>query len=381
VRLTWGAFYALLFLYRCLFSVLGETVIMRITEIPDTHGYQHKSLGYLSMISTLRYQGGLTEQWHSDIITGILGAIFGFATGGSPILINMCFQALAFLGLWRFLSAVPANVRGYLAILVMFPSFTVWSSIASKEAVVVFLLGVLCGLIVDIYRGKGPFKVRHALIFLVLYIYKPHFAPALLFLAFVPKFASRLRQPAAVALLVGTMSLVLLYFLAEPLDRFARTTVQGLYGEPGRSTRDVPLIREQYDFFTNAPEGMLLAFIGPTPSEASSSILHFFSLIESLVLIAVIAAYIVPRMPRMPAYLAFVSLFAVFWVMLANYPTGIANPGTAVRYRTDWLLIIYLATIVLASPSVYFGWRASCNRRKVVKGGPRAGVKSMPAGA
>ena len=55
--------------------------------------------------------------------------------------------------------------------------------------------------------------------------------------------------------------------------------------------------------------------------------------------------------------LVFIGIFTVFWIMFAVYPLGTNNPGTAVRFRTDFIMIIYVAVIVIMSRSLYINWR------------------------
>lgn len=360
MRLNWNAYYAVLFVYRCVFSVLGQTVVMRITSIPDTEGYQSHGISYVMFAtSQVSFDPGLAMQQQATLITAITGATLSFLGGGNPILINIGFQAIAFIGLWRMLDALDPDIRKYCAVLVMLPSFTVWSSIASKEAIVVFLVGMLARYVIDIYRGRGRTRIHHVIWFMLLYVFKPQFAPAVLFLIGVPMVARWSRQPAAIAVGAAVISLLPLYLLRDTIDRYVLRVVSSVYAEPGGSTRNDRIIAAPYDFFANAPQGMFRAFVGPTWSEASTGVLHLLSFAESLLILCLILLYVVPRLPRLPAYLGIVSFFTVFWVLLANYPLGIANPGTAVRYRTDWLLLVFLATIFLCSRGVYTEWRTT----------------------
>ena len=127
--------------------------------------------------------------------------------------------------------------------------------------------------------------------------------------------------------------------------------------EPGLSSRPGTLLTEQYDIFTKAPEGILLAFMGPTLSEASGRVLHLISYAESSFMLLMLFFYIFIRLPSIPAYSFFIGIFTVFWIMFAVYPLGTNNPGTAVRFRTDFIMIIYVAVIVIMSRSLYINWR------------------------
>ena len=89
---------------------------------------------------------------------------------------------------------------------------------------------------------------------------------------------------------------------------------------------------------------------------------------------ALLLAWLVPRIPRMPVYVAVVGAFALFWILLPNYPLGLANPGTAVRYRTDYVVIDYLAVVLLTDRRVFVRWRAA-------RAGMRAWLPRRPAPA
>ena len=50
--LTWGSAYVFLFAYRCVYSVLGELVVIRMTSIADTSSYQRGE--FLAAITKMR---------------------------------------------------------------------------------------------------------------------------------------------------------------------------------------------------------------------------------------------------------------------------------------------------------------------------------------
>ena len=376
MRITWQAYFVLLYLYRCVFSFLAQAVVLRLTAIPDSTGYQAVTVaGFLAASGSQEIELNYGMQRYAGLLTKAIALGFSLVFGGNAVLINIGFQSIAFLGIWMFLRAVDVGPRRYLAALVMLPSFTVWSSIASKEAIVVFLVCYLAKQIVDVYHRRDRLRFRHAFALALLFVFKPHFVPAILFLFFVSKFAGLWRRPELFSLLAGFVSLVPLYLLRDPIDQLARSTYRGVSQEPGASTRPGDFLVEKYDTFVKAPQGMWRAFVGPQLSETTSSFLHLVSYAESMLILAILAVYLLPRLPRMPVYLAIVSFFTVFWVMFSVYPLGLANPGTAIRYRTDFIMLIYLAVVVLTQREVFVKWRA-------VQAGRSADVRvASPAGA
>ena len=373
MRLTWGAFYAFLFVYRSAASVFAQLVVMRLTLIADTTGYQNVGASKaVTLASSLDLRVTWLMRGVATDLTEVVGGIFGTLFGGNPIMINIGFQSLAFVGIVMLLQSVDVRLRKWLAVLVMFPSFTIWSSMAAKEPIVVLLVCVILKYVVDIYRNRDHFRLYHLLAVILLYIYKPHFFASIIFLVGITWVARLSRIPATLALAASAFSMFVLYLMRDIVDRVG--LLMGIWtNEPGNSSRPGALIAEQYDIFLKAPEGMLLAFMGPTFAEASGKVLHLVSYVESAAMLLVLLAYSLTRLPRAPAYSYIVSTFTLFWIMFAVYPLGVDNPGTAVRFRTDFILIVYFAVIVLLDRQFYVDWRQGIARRR------RPGPKQAPA--
>jgi hypothetical protein len=144
MRFSWGAVYALFYLYRCAFSVLAQVVFLRLTSVPDTTGYQASNFGQFSQFRILLegIETGLLMERNASLLTKIFASSLSAVTGGNAILINIGFQTVAFLGLLAFLKGLDTKTRIFVLLLVMTPSFSIWSSMASKEAIVVGLVGI-----------------------------------------------------------------------------------------------------------------------------------------------------------------------------------------------------------------------------------------------
>lgn len=365
MRFSWGAVYALFYLYRCAFSVLAQVVFLRLTSVPDTTGYQASNFGQFSQFRILLegIETGLLMERNANLLTQIFASSLNAVTGGNAILINIGFQTVAFVGLLAFLKGLDTKTRIFVLLLVMTPSFSIWSSMASKEAIVVGLVGIFARYIVDIYNNRDSIKIYHLITLGILFMYKPQFFPAIIFVAATSNLARYFREAATIAVLAASASLVALYFFRDRLDLFSRGILRGILLEPGRSQR-VLSFSDQYDIFFQAPGGMIRAFIGPTISEAAGNFLQMMTLVESFLILGALTGFVIIRLPRIPAYSAVIALFTVFWTMLANYPLGLVNPGTAIRYRTDYMLLIILAVAVLTSRNMYIDWRRNLLKNK-----------------
>lgn len=351
---------------------------MRLTPISDTRTYQSRQ--FLSAVAAAQEAGidfSLTMQPFATRLTGLIGGAFGSVLAGSPIFINIGFQSIAFVGLVALLRAVEGQLRKTLLALFMLPSFTVWSSIATKEALLVFLLGILCAHIVRMYYNTDQLRWYHFVCVSLLFTFKPHYVIPLVLLVGVTYAGRYVRQKATVALVAFIGTLVMLYLFRDQVDDLAQWTDHVLVAMGGRSGRLLFLV-EPYDTFWKAPYGMYLAFVGPTFGEAGKGVLHLASFLESSLILAVLLFYLIKRLPELPAYNVILALGTTFWVLFPNYPLGVSNPGTAVRYRTGYLVLIFLAFVFLLSRERYVNWCDGLRDRRL---GRLRGVGLQKGGA
>ena len=350
--------YAMLWVYRCLFSVLGEVFVMRFTSIEDTRNYQSQQLvEAFSSASHVGNQIDIKMQVYATTLTELTGALIGFLMGGDPILVNIGFQTIGFVGLVIFLKAVDENSRKWLLVLLMLPSFTVWSSIASKEAIIILLVGIICAHIVRMYNNTDRFRFYHLLVLVVLYLFKPHYLIPIVYILGISYIARHVRQQTTVAVVAFIATMIMMYIFRDEIDEFARTVDGWLTALGGRSTRP-PYLVEPYDVYVKAPYGMFLAFFGPKLTEAANGVLHMLTFIESSLMVGILFMLFIQRLPELPIYNVVLTLGTTFWVIFPNYPLGIFNPGTAVRYRTGYILLIFLAFIVLLPRARRLPWRS-----------------------
>jgi len=240
------------------------------------------------------------------------------------------------------------------------PSFSLWSSIASKEAIVVFAMGVMTGFILRLYQDDKRGGLLPILAAAILILYKPYYWPALIFIVIGTVMCQRVRQKALVALIGGLISLGLLYLFRDVIDELAFRIQHFLsHGIPfGRSSRTEPFFVEKYDVFFRAPGGMFLAFLGPKLSEIFKSPLALLAFLESVALMAFFFAIIARRFMFLPAYSLIMGFFTLFWIMFASYPFGLVNIGTTIRYRSGWIILPFAIVAVLMSRSFFDRWRA-----------------------
>jgi len=345
MRWHWQTFYFFLYIYRCLYSLLGHYVVSAITSLGDSN----------------RYQGRAPEAFReyfylsSTAMTDTIGLVFQKMSAGDPLLVNFCFQTVGFVGIVVLLQSLEPVVRRKMAVLVMLPSFSLWSSVASKESIVVLAVCLVCTYLVAMYYNRPKLRIRHLFGGYLLMLYKPHYYAGLLFLFSLTYLARRVQQKAFLVLFTGLVSLIPLYIFRDKFDALSFEIMRHFPLDHARSTRG-PFWAEQYDVFNKVPEGFYQAFFGPTWAEAATSILHLGSYLESALIVAILIFYVIRRFPDLPVYNFLLSIFTIFWLMLANYPFGVMNPGSAIRYRTGYIVIIFLLFSFLLSRDLFTQW-------------------------
>jgi hypothetical protein len=360
--LTWSSVYFLFWCYRCFFSVIGEVVVMRLTPVSDTRSYQATDLlTGLGLVANSGTGGTLGLQALATALTKAIGGLFGGLFFQDPIMINIGFQTIGFVGLLAMLRALEPGQRKIILPLLMLPSLTVWSSIASKEALLVFMMGIMCAHIINMYYNKDKIKWYHALYLFLLFAYKPHYLAALSFIILVTYAAKYIRQKATVATAALICSFFILFLFRKEFSELAIWIDFALHSMGGESVRPRLLV-EEYDVFFKAPYGMILSFFGPTLGEIKK-IIHVFTFLESAVIGGVFFVFIIRGLPSLPIYNVIVSFGTVFWIVFLNYPLGATNAGTAIRYRTGYILLVILAIVFLLDRRQYVNWTSGLRQR------------------
>jgi len=287
----------------------------------------------------------------SNALMRSISAVVYHIAFGNPFIIDFVFQSIAFYGIYKLLSATEVHARSRLAVLMLFPSFNIWSSIASKESLIVFGVCIIGAYFLRLSRGEGRFGFLEILAIFIIFIMKNQYFAPIGFLIGVGVLSTYLRQRTLFVAIAGTVSIWLLWLNRDRVDELALQAAKHWIGF-GHTTREMFFVN-QYDVFWKAPEGMWLAFSGPTISESTKGVLHAFSFVESTLLVATIIYFVLPRLLRIPVHNLFLGFMAVFWVLFVNFPVGVMNPGSAVRYRTGFIALIFIVVAVLLSRDGY----------------------------
>jgi len=353
VRISWALFYAFIWIYRSAVSVVAQLVISRLTLLGDARYYQDATLSGLEF-EPGEFTAFSTTRYFATVFTRGIGAFFNLIFDGNPILINIGFQTIGFVGIVYFLQRLPVGLRLAAAFVLLLPSFTMWSSIAGKEALVVGAVGILAGATIDMLLHGKRFNWLHGFALFLVATTREHYLPSIIFLMLGIAIASRVKQRGFLLLLGGTVSVLILFVLQDAFADLAYSIIPDF--DTSGSTRE-PFWDVPAEVLPKALEGMWLSFYGPTLQEATSGgILQMMSFAESAILLATLAVVALRHLLNAPATMIILAGFSIFWLLLANYPMGVMNPGSAVRYRTGYEIFIVACIFVVLSRSSHAAW-------------------------
>jgi len=355
VTVGWGVFLVFLFFYRCGMSVLGELVVAKLTSLGDSEQYQRSAFTVLELTEAFSV-GEIFDlgRVYSTKITESVGALLHIFSFGNEIFINIGFQAIAFVGIFKFLMAVDGTTRRYLALLMMSPSFSIWSSVAAKEALIVFFVGTLCAYLIGVYQNKLRLGALEILCAFGVFIFKVHYVPALLVIYLTIVVGREVKRKAALAFGAGLFSVVPLYLFRDKIDAMAFGIAPHFLGYG--STREAYWV-EKYDVFFKAPYGMFQGFYGTTLAESASGPLQMASFLESAFIVGMLLLIFLRNVSTLPVFSFFAGISSLSWLLFASYPLGILNAGSAVRYRTGHMLLVFFIFAIMFSRDYFVLWR------------------------
>ena len=280
------------------------------------------------------------------ISSSLLGTIFG----------NLPFMILAFYGIYYSVSRLKLNNKQLVLVLFLlsFPSFGVWSSIAGKEAMSVFFMGIILGYIIDLIN-KDRYKLKMIELFAIylMFIFKPQYSLAIFSIIIYVVTSNKLNLKSfgkSILLSIHiTLGLVGFWIFKDVINELSFMLPKHFSLDAG-STRDNTIWIENYDIFFNAHYGMFIGFFGPTYDEVLSKPIQGIFFIESLVIISLFV-YVLSRgviyatkTNKINIYIIALIFMSVFWLLFVHYPFGALNPGSAIRYRENFygFLVVFI---------------------------------------
>lgn len=251
--------------------------------------------------------------------------------------------------------------RSYLILLfLLLPSSLIWTSIVGKESL--FFGGM--GLFLFIW---AKFTVetldQYDWIGLIIgificHIMRPHYGVVLIWLFASTALIKRFDYGAIPLLIVGYLcfGLAAYYFASDELlsrgfgaiASTARSSRFEYFGIDPKSSLGFQKFKDLM------PLGIVIGIIGPLPSEVMSRLEFVPFFVEGVLILMfpiVIAIFAYKKMffyKTIFFKIFFLSVIpGIFYLMVVHAPFGLLNPGSAIRWRTDFEQFLYLAPFLL----------------------------------
>lgn len=244
-----------------------------------------------------------------------------------------------------------------LFILISLPNFCIWTSIYSKEFFGLVFSAILGVLFINFLKGNYKLQWRDLFAAYLCLLFKPQYFPfilqGLLYIYLSRKFFKSANARGLFAVFMVGCNLLMIYSVHDLIDELA-LQMHAHFDFAGTSSRPNIFLKNG-DFFRYAPVGMFTAFFGPTLSEMVRNPLHLIAGIESVAIIGLFTWLVFRSIYRLMTQGKFspIPLFSI-WITIAgllfiHYPFGIFNPGSAIRYRTNFLFFIIILLSYLYS--------------------------------
>jgi len=334
------------------FIVLGENAVWLSGNI-NFHGLDT----FVNSTHMMDFLGGLSSY--------LLGTVLG----------NLPFMFVAFYGLYYSIQKLnlPNEKLVIILLILSLPSFGIWSSIAGKEAIGVFSLGVVLGYILDaINHRRVRVRLVEFIAFYLLFVFKIQYffgiTPLILYIHVTNMFNLQGTGKLFLFFLYLICVSMGLWFLRDVINAISFEIPSNFTAGEDSSTRVNTIWVNDYDVFYNSIYGMLVGFIGPTLGEASESLMKFSVLVESLIVIGLFA-YVIFRIlikslqtKKANIYIMSLLFISVFSFLFVHYPFGVLNPGSAIRYRTNFIGFLTIFVYFLHLKSKYLLKKGMCEK-------------------
>ncbi|WP_127342269.1 hypothetical protein [Ancylomarina longa] len=332
---------------------LAVFVIARLTKLGDTELYLNSSIPF-------SLKGLFISTDLIIYLVRIIKLVFRL-----DIIVHFFFCITSIVGIIYPLKKLSLSKRNYrlLFFLLMLPSFGIWTSIVGKDALGAYAIGIIIGKLID-YSNKGKIKYDFLLCsaLYLLAVLKPQYFIALVNIFFLIFLNKKVKDKLVWGIIVISQIVfcvaVLLYF-SDTIDQLARMMEQH-FSLSSNTTRQNQFWLEKNDFFKKIPIGFYLSFVGPSLSEVNN-LLTLSAFIESWIIIIVMTFIVSEKLiirislGKLHVRNIYMYFSTVFWIMLVHYPFGLLNPGSANRYRSNFIHFIIIMGFVIFNQLYYEG--------------------------
>lgn len=326
----------LLFYYRIFIYFVAVFFISKFTYLGDYNRYINGNA------ITIYQKYGIQTFMNSTSLTEfIVGCIRNFFLN-SKLLAGIVLNILSTYAIVYFLQAVKWNKIVFL--LILMPSFTIWSSYPSKELFSVIATAFVMGNIIKKFDKDKITRIEKVYFYIGLYllfVYKKQYFVCIIFLLVYLYLKNKLTKNFRniVYILYVCLIIVVAYISRDYIDNFFRNFhIHFDYGSK-ETVRNLYIFREKYGFFKYLFYGIFIAFFGVSFRELFQGGLKLFSFMESLIIVSIILYTLIKNKMKDIERL-FLCFNGLFLLLLPQYPFAIFNSGSAIRYRTNLYILV-----------------------------------------
>lgn len=321
---------------------------------------------FASLGDTVPYlSGGINFRedafYSSTAFMRTVGGVAGMLAGsGSNVITNFPFMLLSFCMVKWVVETLKfrkyMNKYMLLAMLSL-PNFCIWTSVCSKEMVGLVFSSIFGVLLVNYLNGIYRIRIRDVLAFYLCFIFKPQYLPfivqGLICIYWMQTHFQKAMSRFLFGLSVISLNILVLYLIRDLVNQYAEIIPIHFTSYDGASNRDGNIWPNENDFFRQAPLGMFTAFFGPTLGEMLEKPAHLMAGLESVIMLVLFASLCWKAISRFYYQLkvdavVFPTYFIIFsGICLLHYPFGIFNPGSAIRYRTNFIFLFIILLMYL----------------------------------
>lgn len=333
-----------LILVKSLYCIFALLIFGSFTTLGDSESYIAGS--YLTENRTFT---------SSAFIMSLIGSSIGKPLSYCLACIASCYGIIYPLTKYNF----KRKEKLLIFFIALLPSTGIWTSIYGKEAFIVLFLGGVIGFFIDICSNKKIrptffqlccflllciFKIQYAVVVLLIFTY-------LLFVIHIRGASSKILFNLALSLL-GLGFIYFLFSVANFFDYFV-SIIPSHFSDESNSTRINDFWLTGGDFFKYLPEGIFVSFVGPTLFESIQKPLFFPFFFEGILILFLVSLVsyksIIYRSSKFNLFYGSIAIITIILFLLAHYPFGIFNPGSAVRYRSGFIIGLTTFLVFLSS--------------------------------
>jgi hypothetical protein len=243
--------------------------------------------------------------------------------------------------------------------MISLPNFCIWTSVWSKEVFGLVFSAIMAVLIINFLNRNYKIKIIDILGLYICLLFKPQYVPFILQGIIYIYIAHKLLNHKPVSqiilgIIILCFNIAFLYIIRDIVNKYAILMYRHFDLEQAQSSRD-NIFLEENDFFRYIPWGMFIAFFGPTLNEMAEKPLQAIAGMESLFILLLFASLLQYTFIRFLLKFRILPMLTISYLIVfmgicfIHYPFGVFNPGSAIRYRTNFIFIFIILLSYLYS--------------------------------